>query len=325
MYTIVLTHNLPLDRFSDLLSNMNVIFPETPLSKFSDDEIKEHVKDADVLITIADFECPASLIELAPNLKAIGNLGSGFNNIDVKTATEKGILVLNTPVSVMESTAEMTIALMMSICRSTVLYDRELRKDLVCKPSLLLERDMVLSGRTLGIIGFGRIGKSVAQKAVGLGMNVVYNDLYQATKEDEERLNARFMSAEDVIKEADVLTLHMPYFPEYHHYMNKERLGMMKNTSYLINASRGPIVEEKALIQALKAKSIRGAALDVHEFEPNISKEIAELPNIVITPHCCTNIADVRLDMLGELLNGMSLILKGEQASNVVNREALNK
>ena len=320
MKKIVLSHNMPLNGFEDYLQGLEVVCPKEPLAKFTREEAEEAIKEASVFICIADFVCDKALMELAPNLEIVGNLGSGFNNVDVDYATQRGIYVLNTPTQVMEPTSEMTIALMLSVCRSVVRYDRDLRREKVCTPTLLFYRDMMVYGKTLGILGFGRIGKSVARKAVGLGMNVIYYDPYRASPEEEEALHATYMPIEQVLANCDVLTLHMPYVPEYHHFMNDQRFALMKDTAYQVNASRGPIVEEKALIKALKTGKIRGAALDVHEFEPNISQEIIDLENIVITPHCCTNIAEIRLNMLGELMQGMAALLDGKVPHNVVNK-----
>ncbi|MCI8648976.1 MAG: hypothetical protein HFG20_02555 [Anaerotruncus sp.] len=322
---IVFSHNMPLDGFEEYVKDFEIVRPAEPLAKFSREQAEQAMQDASVFICIADFVCDRALMERSDKLECVGNLGSGFNNVDVDYATSRGIYVLNTPTAVMEPTSEMTIALMLSVCRSTVRYDRDLRREKVCTPTLLFVRDMMLYGKTLGVIGFGRIGKSVARKAVGLGMKVIYNDLYRASEQEEQALNATFMQADEVIKNCDVLTLHMPYLPEYHHYMNDARFAMMKKTAYLINASRGPIVEEKALVKALKEGIIRGAALDVHEFEPNISEEIIALPNIVITPHCCTNIAEIRLNMLCELLEGVDALAHGRMANNVVNRSLCQK
>ncbi|NLI90067.1 MAG: hypothetical protein GX366_06645 [Epulopiscium sp.] len=325
MKKIVLSHNMPLERFEERLADIEVICPKEPLGVFTEEEARIAIKDADAFMCIADFPCRKDMIDLGENLKVIGNLGSGLDNIDVGYASEKNIFVVNAPTTVTEPTAEMTIALMLSICRSTVRYDRELRIEKKCKPTLLFERDMVISGRTLGIIGFGRIGRSVAKKAVGLGMDIIYYDLNKMSKEDEKKLNARYMEVDDLIRNSDVISLHMPYTKEHHHFMNSERISLMKDTAYLINASRGPIVEEKALVHALKNKIIRGAALDVHEFEPNISQEIIDLPNIVITPHCCTNIADVRMQMLGEAMGGILDILNNKYPDNIANNEVIKK
>ena len=321
MKQIGFSHHIPLDRFSDQLSCFEIIRPRELLTVFSRDEAMSAIQNATAFVFMADFRCDKELLDTAKNLRVIGNLGSGFDNIDVAYATQKGIAVLNTPVSVVEPTAEMTMALILGICRSTVFYDRELRRTRLCKGSLLLERDMTLTGKTLGVLGFGRIGRAVAKKAAAFGMRIVYGDVMRADEEVERPLGAVFMKAEDVIRSSDVLTLHMPYNRENHHFMNAERLGMMKPTAYLINASRGSVVSESALLEALQEKRIRGAALDVHEAEPHISEAITALENIVITPHACTNLAEVRLNMMGELLDGVAMYV-GEQRvpSNVVNK-----
>ena len=213
------------------------------------------------------------------------------------------------------------MALMLDICRSTMLYDRELRRTRLCRGSLLLERDMTLTGKTLGILGFGRIGRAVARKARTFGMQIVYSDPVRAPAAIEQETQAVFLPPEEVIRTSDVLTLHMPYNRENHHYINADRLKLMKAGAYLINASRGSVVCEQALVEALREQRIRGAALDVHEREPHISEAIAALENIVITPHACTNLAEVRLNMMEELLSGVdAYINQGRMPTNVVNR-----
>lgn len=318
MKKIVFSHNIPFEYYKQYVQNMKVICPREPLACFTRKEIKEALQDANIFICIADYACDRELIEISNDLEIIGNVGSGYDNVDSDCAKEKGIYVLNTPTAVMESTAEMTIALMLSICRSTVQYDRDLRREKVCNRPLFFVRDMVVYQKKLGIIGLGRIGKSVAKKAVGLGMDILYYNPFQISKEEEKDLHATYMSVDDVLRNADVITLHLPYFPETHHFMNGDRFELMKETAYLINASRGPVVDEKALIYALQTKQIRGAALDVHEFEPNISEEIVELPNIVITPHCSTNIGEVRINMLHELMEGVHNLVNGRTPENIV-------
>lgn len=321
MKKIGFTHHVPLDRFSAQLAGFQVTRPATPLTAFSQEEALSAVQDATAFIFMADFRCDKTLLDAAKHLRVIGNLGSGFDNIDVDQATQKGIVVLNTPIAVVEPTAEMTMALMLGICRSTVLYDRELRRTRLCRGSLLLERDMTLTGKTLGILGFGRIGRAVARKARTFGMQIVYSDPVRAPAAIEQETQAVFLPPEEVIRTSDVLTLHMPYNRENHHYINADRLKLMKAGAYLINASRGSVVCEQALVEALREQRIRGAALDVHEREPHISEAIAALENIVITPHACTNLAEVRLNMMEELLSGVdAYINQGRMPTNVVNR-----
>lgn len=315
---IVFSHNIPEEYYSGYVKNMEVQVPKEPMTCFTKEEAKEAIKDADIFICIADYVCDAALIDCGDKLQIIGNMGSGYNNVDWVYAKEKGIHVLNAPRSVVESTAEMTVAIMMGICRGVVQYDRELRRDRVCTRQLFFYRDMVLYGKTLGIIGFGRIGQAVARRAAALGMKIVCYDPFPIRKEILEQYGAEAVGLETLLKTADVVTVHIPYTEETHHFIDEEKLGMMKKDAYLINAARGAIVEEKALVKALQNHAIKGAALDVHEFEPNISPEIAELPNVVITPHCCTNVAEIRIGMLHELLDGLTELLKGGRPYNVV-------
>lgn len=319
MKKLVLSHNIPVEYYSDYVKELQTVVPKEPLTCWSKEEAKEVIKDADIFICYHDFRMDRELIDSAEKLSIIGNVGSGYDNVDWAYAKEKGIHVLNAPGSLMDSTSEMTIALMMSACRGVVQYDRELRRDLVMTRQLFFDRDMVLYNKTLGVIGMGRIGTMVARKAHGLGMKIIYSNQFPIAPEVEAELGgAEYMTADEVLAKADVVTLHVPLMPSTHHFINAEKLALMKKSAYLINASRGPVVEEKALIEALKNHTIKGAALDVHEFEPNINPEIAALDNIVITPHCCTNVTEVRVEMIHELLNGVNAVLRGEKPYNLV-------
>ncbi len=319
MKKIVLSHNIPYDYYKEYVEDMEVVTPEGELACWTPEEAKKVIKDADIFVTLADFKLDKETIDCGEKLAIIGNVGSGYDNIDWAYAKEKGIHVLNTPLSVVEATSEMTIAIMMAVCRGVVQYDRELRRDLVMHRPLYFYRDMVLYGKTLGVLGMGRIGFAVAKKAAGLGMKIIYNDGKTLSEERAAQLGgAVLMSAEEVISAADVITIHIPLTDGTYHYFNAEKIGMMKESAYLINASRGPIVEEAALIDALKNHRIKGAALDVEEHEPDVNPELAELDNIVITPHCCTNVAEVRVGMLHELLDGVTELLKGEKPHNLV-------
>lgn len=317
MLTVVLSHNIPTENYEAYTKGMNVLKPEEPLQCWTKEEILAVLPQADVMITLQDYQFKKELIDAAVKLRVIGGVGSGTDNLDVAYAKEKGIAVVNAPRSLIDATSEMTVALMMAVCRGVVQYDRELRRDLVMHRPLYFCRDISLYNKTLGVIGMGRIGYAVAQKAHGLGMKIIYSNFNRAAPEQEAALGgAEYMSSEDVLRQADVVTLHIPLMDSTYHYINEERLALMKPESYLINAARGPIVEEKALIKALKEGRIKGAALDVHEFEPNLSPEIAQLDNIVVTPHCCTNIASERIKMLHETLQGVQAVLAGERPYN---------
>ena len=319
MTTIVLSHCIPTDYYQSFTDGMRVLKPEVPLACWTREEAAQVLKEADVFICIADYKLDRSLIDEGTHLSTIGVVGSGYDNVDWKYAQERGIHVINAPSSLIDSTSEMTIALMLSLCRGVVQYDRELRRDLVMTRQLYFERDMVLYNKTLGVIGMGRIGKSVAAKAHALGMSVIYSNAFAIPEEEAAALGgAQWLPTEEVLRRADVITIHVPYTQDTHHLIDAKALSLMKPTAYLINAARGPIVEEAAILEALRSHAIKGAALDVHEFEPNVNPEIAKLDNIVITPHCCTNVAEVRVAMLHETLTGVCKLLAGERPRNLV-------
>jgi lactate dehydrogenase-like 2-hydroxyacid dehydrogenase len=321
MEKLLFMFHFPLGQHAGLLQNYDLVRPAKPLEYFSREELMERIGDATGLICFAGHPSDREMLAAGKKLKAIGNVAVGFNNIDIAAATERGIRVINTPHEVTEATAELTIALMMDIARSISRFDRDLRAARKWTSVMLFERDMLLTGKTLGILGFGRIGRCVAKKAaLGLNMKIIYHDVVRAPIELEKEVNATFLPVEEVLKQADAVTLHMPYTPENHHFINSERLALMKPTAYLINAARGSIVSEQALIAALKTNAIRGAALDVHEKEPTISAEIAALENVVLTPHVGTNLAEVRTNMFLEMLQGVLAVLRGEIPYNVVNR-----
>ena len=318
MEKILFTHNFTLGDRAELVKNFELVHPGQA-GKFSRQELLERIGDAVALLCFG-YPCDQDLLDAGQKLKVVGNLGVGYNNIDVAAASARGIKVVNTPRGVTESTAELAITLMMDCCRSVSRYDRELRATRAWDPDLLQVRDIVLAGRTLGILGFGRIGRSVARKAaLGLNMKIVYHDILRADPAVEKELGAVYLAPEDVLRQADVVTLHMPYTRENHHYINEERLALMKPSAYLINTARGSIVSEKALVKALRTGAIRGAGLDVFENEPTISTDLASLDNAVLTPHIGTQMPEVRAIMFGEMIQGVLAVLRGEQPYNVVN------
>lgn len=262
------------------------------------------------------------MIDIGQNLRAIGRLGVGYDNIDYQYAGSKGIAVINTPIAVQQPTSELTIAIMLSAARCIVSLDKKIRleKKMVSLPVFSKEAT-TLYGKTLGIIGFGRIGKIVGAKCHGLGMKIIYSDLISASHNFEKEIKAKHVSTEELLREADFVTIHCPYTPENHHLINEKTLKIMKPSSYLINASRGKMVDEKALVDALRKKIIAGAALDVYEFEPEINQELLGMENVVLVPHIGTWNYDARIEMILESLEGICKFLKGKMPENCVNKE----
>ena len=236
-----------------------------------------------------------------PTLKIIANFAVGFDNIDIEAAKQRNIMVTNTPGVLTNTVAEHTFSLMLSIAHRIAEADQYARdgRYIAWGPELLLGSDV--SGKTLGIIGLGRIGSRVAHHAVkGFDMKVIYNDV-KPNPEFEEEFGAVYVERlDDLLPQCDYVSIHVPLLDSTHHLINEARLRLMKPTAYLINTSRGPIVDEKALAMALKEGWIKGAAIDVFEFEPEITPELKELENIILTPHIASATRETR-DKMAEL------------------------
>lgn len=321
MNKLLITGWVPETILKDYRELFSIALPDQDKKNFSVEEVKEMLPEYDALFTLSSFSFRKELIDLAKNLKAVANFGVGYDNIDLSCCTEKGIFVVNTPSSVTEPTAELTIALILAITKGIVMYDKELRSTRLCHGESFFERDLLLTGKTIGIIGYGRIGQAVGRKAQGLGMKVMYYNRHRKSPEEEQRLHAVYGTFEQVLENADVISCHVPYTKENHHMFNLEAFKKMKPTSYFINAARGPVMCEADLAAALREKIIRGAATDVFEYEPKVSQELAEMENVVITPHIGSNVLESRLSMAREALDGLSALFKGEYPENVVNKE----
>ena len=249
------------------------------------EEIIGMAKDADALITLLADDIDEKVIDELKNLKIIANYAVGYNNIDVEYAKKKGIMVTNTPDVLTETTADLTWALLMAVSRRIVEADRFVRQERFegWRPELLLGDDIF--GKTLGIIGFGRIGQAVAKRALGFNMKVIYYSRTKKNEELERNLNATFVSLEELLKKSDFITLHTPLTNETYHLIDKKEFKIIKDGAYLINTSRGAVVNERELVKALKCGKLKGAALDVFENEPKITDELLEMKNVVLAPH----------------------------------------
>ena len=320
MKKILFSAPIPVEAVEEYKKDFELTVPE---KKLTYEEVMKIIADYDAYMTLA-AKGDKNLLDAAKNLKAIANFGVGYDNIDWKYATEKGIAVVNTPTQVTDATAEHTVALIVDTMRGIARFDREVRKGIWDAP-LFPDRNQAISGSVLGVVGFGRIGKLVTKKAQGLGMTVIYYDMFRAKPEVEKEFDVVYKELDDVVKEADCITLHVPYVPENHHLFNAERISKMKKTAYLVNCSRGPVVDEHALAEALKNNVIKGAGLDVFEDEPHPIPELLTLENVVLTPHAASGTMKARVGMLKEAVSGMAGVLKGEIPYNVVNPQVLKK
>lgn len=287
------------------------------------EELAEAVKEKDALLCLLTDTIDAQVLDAADRLKIVANYAVGFNNIDIDAAVKRGIAVANTPGVLTETSADFAWTLLMAAARRLGEAERFLRagKFKGWKPLLLLGDDVY--GRVLGIVGMGRIGKAVAERARCFKMKVIYYDERQLTSEEENQLNAEFYPFEKLIRESDFISLHVPLTESTKYMIGKKELEEMKETAYLINTARGPVIDEKALIEALKNKVIAGAALDVFEYEPYVPEELMELENAVLAPHVASATKETRERMGMIAAENIIAALKGEQIPNLVNKEIL--
>jgi len=286
----------------------------------------EKVKGADALLSLLTDNIDAEVMDAAgPNLKIIANYAVGYNNIDVEEATKRGIMVTNTPGVLTETTADFAWTLLMAIARRIVEADKFVREGKFrgWEPMLLLGTDVF--GATLGIVGFGRIGQAMARRAQGFNMRVLYYDNSRIDEQLEKELKATFVDLPTLLKESDFVTLHVPLTKQTHHLIGEKELKMMKKDAYLINTARGPVVDEKALVKALKEGWIKGAALDVFENEPEIEPELLKLDNVVLAPHIASASYATRSKMSVMVAENIIKALNGEVPPNLVNPEVLQK
>ncbi|MEM2282589.1 MAG: glyoxylate reductase [Candidatus Hadarchaeales archaeon] len=284
-------------------------------------EIIEGVRGKDGLLCLLTDRIDAEVMDAgAPTLKVISNYAVGFDNIDVPEATRRGIAVTNTPGVLTETTADLTWALLMAVARRIVEADKFVRRGdwKGWAPSLFLGRDVY--GKTLGIVGLGRIGKAVARRAAGFEMKVLYFDVKRDEKAEKE-LGVRFVSLEELLRESDFVSIHVPLTKETWHLIGEKELRLMKPTAFLVNVARGPIVDEAALIRALREHWIAGAALDVYEREPYVPPELIQLENTVLLPHLGSASVETRERMAMMAVENLLAVLESRIPPNLVNPE----
>ena len=280
------------------------------------------LEEAEVLVSTFDYRVTREMIESAPFLRLITNFGVGFNNIDLQACQEHNIRVTNTPQPVIEPTAELAFALMHDVARRTAEFDRKLRAGTAETFGVMNNLSHSLYGKTLGIIGMGRIGQALARRAVASGMSIIYHNRKPLAEETIKQLGyeAKYVTHEELLQSADFVSLNLPFTPEVKHLIGEKELKMMKPTAYLINTARGAHLDEQALVEALKKGEIAGAAMDVYEHEPQITPELLLLDNVVLSPHTgtgtwegriamCENVCDNILAWEQQDINKMNIVL----------------
>lgn len=288
------------------------------------EEVIKGVKEADALLCLLTDTIGAEVMDANKNLKIIANYAVGYNNIDVGEATKRKIPVTNTPGVLTDTTADLTWALLLSIARRTPEGDKFTREGKFkgWDPMLLLGSDVYK--KTLGIIGFGRIGYAVAKRAIGFEMKVLYYDVARAKPEiEKEAGGVEFTSIENILRNSDFISVHTVLSKETTHLISEKEFSLMKKTAYLINAARGPIIDEKALVKALKEGKIAGAALDVYEDEPELAPGLSKLDNVVLLPHLGSATIETRAKMATMAASNVVARLHGQTPPNIVNPEVL--
>jgi len=288
-------------------------------------ELLARLRGRQGLVCLITDTIDVPLLDACPGLKVVSNVAVGFNNIDVAAATQRGVVVTNTPDVLTETTADFAWTLLMATARRLVEADRYVREGRFTQWEFMLLLGGDIHGKTLGIVGFGRIGREMARRALGFNMRVLYQDAVAADAATEKELRATRVDTATLLRESDFVTLHTPLLPETQHLINAQSLRTMKKTAYLVNASRGPVVDEAALAQALKEGRIAGAGIDVFEREPEVHPALIGLPNVVLAPHIASASSVTRVKMAMLAVDNCLAVLEGRTPPTPVNPEVLAK
>jgi glyoxylate reductase len=283
---------------------------EEPVSR---PELLELVAGADAVLTLLQDRVDEELLEAAgPQLRCVANVAVGYDNVDVETAARRGIVVTNTPGVLDDATADLTLALILAATRRVVEGDRLIRAGRPWTWGMHFMLGTDLRGKQLGIVGLGGIGSKVAERARAFGMTIAYHSRSPAPAEVVERVGAERMPLEQLLDSSDVLSLHCPLTPETYHLIDAAELAAMKPSAVLINAARGPVVDERALAEALAAKQIAAAGLDVYEHEPRVEPGLLELDNVVLVPHLGSATIETRTAMAELAARNAISVLRGQ-------------
>jgi len=297
--------------YAELEEKYDVTFPSSD-EDFTYQEVKAMLPDYDALCPMFNFPVDKELIDCGSRLQLIANYAVGYNNIDVAYAQQKGLTVANTPGVTTAPTANLALALMLDVARRVTECDRKLRTlGRSMKIGVLENLGMPVTGRTLGIVGMGRIGGALCLRAKACGMDVIYHNRRRLAAADE--YGARYVAFDELLQQSDFVSLNAPYTPETHHIIGERELRLMKPTAILINTARGPLIDERALIAALKEGEIHGAGLDMFEFGDYPSPELLTMENVVMTPHIGTQTTYSRIEMAKAVSNNVIGFFEGDR------------
>lgn len=286
-------------------------------------ELLARAADKDALVVLLTEKVDAELLAAAPKLRIASTVSVGFDNLDVPACTRRKVVATNTPGVLDDTTADFAWTLLMGVARRLVEGDAWLRSGTWPGWDLdqLLGGDVW--GKTLGIVGFGRIGRGVARRSQGFQMRVLYHDEVRVAPDVERELHAEFVDFDRLLRESDFISLHVPLLPGTRHLISKDAFGKMKPTAYLINTARGPVVDEAALIEALEQKKIAGAALDVYEHEPKVHPALVSRHDVILAPHIASASVETRTKMAVMAANNAAALFDGRRPPNALNPEVL--
>jgi glyoxylate reductase len=309
---------VPLHAYADIEVNQEQ-------KKWTNKELIEHLQGKEAILCTVTDPIDENVINACPTLRIISNYGVGINHIDVQAATRRGILVTNTPDVLTEATADLTWALLLDVARRVTEGDRLVRRRgwKGWSPTFMLGTEV--TGKTLGIIGMGRIGQAVAKRATGFRMRVLYYSRTGLPLECEREWGVSFARLDELLRQADFVSLHTPYTKATHHLIGRKELEMMKESAFLINTARGAVVDEEALIEALGKKRIAGAALDVYEKEPYVPESLLSMENVVLAPHLGSATKETRSAMARLAVQNLLDYFAGRKPAQLVNEEAWDR
>jgi glyoxylate reductase len=320
---VLVTRRLPRAALDTIAERCDMELWEGPPEAIPRDELLKRIGGKLGAVTLLTEKVDAEFFEAAgPQLRIVANYAVGFDNIDVDECTRRGVMATNTPEVLTDTTADLAWALLMSAARRIGEGDRFLRgrKGWIWGPEMMLGQDV--HHKVLGVVGFGRIGQAVARRASGFGMRIVYFDVFRPPRNVEEELGAEYREVDDLLREADFISIHVALTPETRHLFGPEQFRRMKRTAVLVNSSRGPVIDEAALADALRSGEIFAAGLDVFENEPEIHPTLLELENATVIPHLGSATVDTRLAMGMLAAENLMAALEGRKPPTLLNPEA---
>jgi glyoxylate reductase len=277
----------------------------------------------DMLLALLHDRIDKEVLDANPKLRAINAMVITPDQIDVAEVTRRKIILTNIPAIVTDATADICFGLLLAVARNIVAGDKLFRAGVYPGSQSNHLAGGAVSGKTIGIIGAGRIGQAMARRARGFGMRILYADPRQLPQAEERKLGITHKPMDDLLREADFITLHPQLTPQTRHLIGARELGLMKTTAYLINTSRGSVIDETALTQALATKKIAGAGLDVYEYEPQVTAALLAMPNVVLTPHLGSAVLELREGMAHVVVDNVIAVIEGRRPPNLINPEIL--